>query len=234
MSEEVVALRLSRIFNMDDLAERAMADGVLASLEDEYNLNDPMALEVAMTAIRDIERARKAMSPPGALGLPELLEKRRWEYGITDGAFAFQPFHDRILVWQTSRARTRESKTSLIELSDIGQKRIKESNPEGILVAAGLEALDQLRMNGIDLGHMVSFVRQAPWRKVVDYVEGKEFYVMIFRSGDLIGSEDLVRLMREGDVTIEFDEKEYQHFYKTKDGKVWRPSMANPQLDEDY
>jgi hypothetical protein len=229
--------RLSKAFNLRSRVERRMIGPLLENLGEVYNLEDDMAFEEAMKTVESIVRVRKVMSPPGTLKLPPLLEERRWEYGITDGAFAFQPFHDRIALHQTPQWKGEASSPEgEIVLAPIGKKRERESNPEGVLVGAGLQALDELRSNGIDLGHQVTFIRQAPWRKRVDLVDGHEYHVLLLRVGDLIGSLDLANFLREGRVKIGFDEKTNEHYYIDENKKQWYPARVAPNIftPEDY
>lgn len=52
----------------------------------------------SLQRLSDSIRAR--MSPKGELGIPELLDERRLEHGIPDGAFSMECLFDRILVFQ--------------------------------------------------------------------------------------------------------------------------------------
>jgi co-chaperonin GroES (HSP10) len=235
MLDERLVPKLRKVFDLADDLERTMALSLQREIMREVSLDDPMTGEIVDRALSDARIRRSRMSPPGKLGLAPLLESRRWKYGITDGAFRFQPFHDRVLVHQTQQWEgATATPGGLVVLTGIGKAREEESNPEGIVVSCGLKALDELRANGIDLGHKVSFIRQAPWRKRVDSVEGHEFYCLIFRSGDLIGSEDLATALRDGSIHVGFDRDAYQHFYIDSQGETWRPARVEPYSPEDY
>jgi hypothetical protein len=146
---------------------------------------------------------RLRMSPPGTLNLPELLEKRRQEYGILDGAFARRAVYDRILLWQLDMVEDdKYSKDSLIIRPDTVRARHTEQAARGILVGAGLKALDVMVSNGIELGHIVTFVRHAPWRIECDDVLGHKYYTIVLHVGDIIASEDLETMFRLGKANI--------------------------------
>lgn len=193
----------------------------------------------AETLVR-IKRIQDAnMSPPGSLGLPELLERRRLQYAILDGAFKVQALYDRVFVHQLpfSDDVKKVDGSSKIIAPDITRKRQREEMPRGVLIGAGLEALDHLRANGIDLGHIVTFMRIAPLRLKVISEEGLDQWVVVLHCGDLTGSEDLAATMKRGDVTVEHvpNPKEpgyLHHALKTKDGNIWHPTK--PWMPEEY
>lgn len=169
---------------------------------------------------------RKVMAKPGALGLPQLLEQRRLEYGITDGAFAMQPFNDNVLVAQLYRNADECFEGTRIIMTAQAREREREQTPQGIIVAAGLCALDSLRMNGIDLGHIVGFMRMAPWRIETDMIGGKYDEVLVLRVADILGSVDLADMLRKGDMSTVFDQDQYEHHYEDADGNLWKPQQS--------
>lgn len=186
---------------------------------------------------------RKAMEAEGAerqalmskdLKLPKLLEKRRQDHGITDGAFAVQPFDDRVFVYQVKEVEETYGKKSMIIRTASAKQREEAQKPMGVLIAAGPKALDELRSNGIDLGHVVMFLRISPWRYETDSIGGKKDTVLIFHSGDITGSVDLATALRSGKMAIEFDKENNEHVYRdTKTGEVYRPQDATPFMPDD-
>lgn len=181
----------------------------------------------------EFDERRKFMSDD--LGLPPLLEARRQEFGITDGAFAVAPFSDRILVYQVSRHKEETHAGTSIIMADVTKDREASQTPQGIIVAAGAKALDELRSNGIDLGHMVMFLRIAPWRYNTDTVGGKDQQVLVFRSGDITGSIDLQENLRSGKMKLVFDKERYEHVYvDTETKEAWFPQAVESFIPEDY
>lgn len=185
---------------------------------------------------RKIEEALKErMSPAGKLNLPPLLDKRRWQYGIPDEAFYVQPVFDRIFVWQVPEDEGDTFAGTSIVKPDSVKSREEGETPRGILIGAGLGALDSLRSNGIDLGHMVHFVRLSPWRRELAPVEGLTMNFVVLRAGDLVDSEDLAAAMRAGKVEVVAEANKdgfMLHALRGEDGKVWAPS--EPFKSEDY
>jgi hypothetical protein len=117
----------------------------------------------------------------------------------------------------------------------VAKRRTKEEAPRGILVSAGLKALDNLNSNGIDVGFRVHFIRTAPWRMPITMVNGKEFYLMILRDGDILGSEDTMLNLKSKKCEIklaEFEDGSVQHKYMDDNGKVWDPTM--PWIADDF
>lgn len=200
--------------------------------------HDPKANRPTVSKIRSIvekEKAKRALvSPPGALKLPPLLEQRRLQFGITDGAFAFQPAFDRVLVHQLAQVPgLTHVPGGVIHKVDNAEVRELESSPQGVVVAAGLGALDALRSNGIDLGDIVDFAYHAPLRKRVDKTErGDDVWVILLQAGDIVGSADLAERIQQGEARIEFDAENYQHHFVGADGKKWKP--IKPWVREDW
>jgi hypothetical protein len=158
--------------------------------------------ELANRIEADIKRRQSA---PGALGLPPLLDERRLQYAIPDEAFAETCLWDRIYVWQIM-PRYQEGKTyggSDIWMPETAQKRELQESCRGVLVSAGLRALDNLCSNGVELGSVVSFIRFGPWHKPIGAYAGTHLqYLLVLRDGDLIGCEDLSSELGGGKVLV--------------------------------
>lgn len=187
----------------------------------------PLEKEAKDTA----DAIRQRQSPKGAFGLPELLDARRLKYAIPDGAFQRCSVYDRILVWQIPSDEGETFGDTMIIMPETSKVKARESAPRGIIVSAGLLALDHLRSNGMDLGHIVNFVIQAPWRLQIDTVNGHPFFLLILRDGDLIASEDLQYALKNGECTIT-NNNQNQHIFTDKQGKQWQPQL--PFIPEDY
>lgn len=169
------------------------------------------------------------MSPKGLLGLPKLLDERRLEYGITDGAFTRQAMYDRVFVWQIPMQKGETFEGSRIVMPESTQQRERNRAPHGIVVSAGLLALDSMRSNGCDLGHRVLFAHSAPYHVRYDVVEGQEFHLVILVAGDIIGSEDLATNLKERRVFISQNpaQADYpQHVLINEDRKPMLPQSA--------
>jgi hypothetical protein len=172
---------------------------------------------------------RKRMSPPGTLGLPRLLDERRLEFGITDGAFSRQAVFDRVFLWQIPMQKGDKFESdSLIHMPESVQQREKARAPQGIIVSAGLRALDQLRSHGIDLGHKILFCHAAPYHIRYDSVLGLEQHLIIVLAGDIIGSEDLATNLRTREVRYRAQRTEttVEHTFIDETGKPWLPADA--------
>jgi len=174
---------------------------------------------------------RKRMSPPGTLGLPKLLDERRLEFGITDGAFSRQAVFDRVFLWQIPMQKGDKFESdSLIHMPESVQQREKARAPQGIIVSAGLRALDQLRSHGIDLGHKILFCHAAPYHIRYDSVLGLEQHLIIVLAGDIIGSEDLATNLRTREVRClprrNEENNTVDHVFIDERGDAWLPADA--------
>jgi len=162
----------------------------------------------APVAFRDVEKEKaerrtklikEKMSPPGALGLPPLLEAARLHHGIVDGAFRSQASFDRIYVYpldlfddEECYGGTRIQKANLTKLKDM-----QEGN-RGVLISAGLTASDRLASHGIELGHIVSTNKNVPFARRCERLQDFEIFYLVMRDGDLAGSETLAAELRAG------------------------------------
>lgn len=138
------------------------------------------------------KQLRESLKPAGYFNIPELLDKRRLEYLIPNGAFESYPAFDKIYIWQLSTVEGNTyAKGGKIVMPDqiIAAKR--NTAPRGILISAGLKAMDALYSSGFEIGHIVRFKKMAPFIQPVDMIEGHELTVMVLRDGDVVSSEDL-------------------------------------------
>lgn len=182
---------------------------------------------------------RKQMAPPGSLGLPELLEARRWHYAIPDGVFRRQVFFDRIMIWQLAPwDGGKFGKESRIHMPDTQKDAAKATAPRGIIVGAGLSALDVLKSNGSGIGHIVNFIRLAPWGFVTDIVDGHHYQPLVMRTGDLIADETLFEQLLRGEkkLVARTDDvgKEWHVFVPAEQDAETAARPHVPHVPEDY
>lgn len=183
--------------------------------------------------------ARKHTSPRGKLAdwLPDLLDERRVELAIPDPVFTVEAVYDRILLWQiTQHQGDTYVKGGKIVMSEIAKAREKEQAPVGIIVSAGMVALDHLRSNGMDLGHAVMFVRLSPWRPPIEMPDGQQVRVVCCRTGDICGSMELPAMRAEGKaktVVEKTEDGESYHVVRLEgDTSTARPEV--PAIGEEY
>lgn len=126
--------------------------------------------------------------------LPPLLQAARERYEIPDGAFQTCALFDRAFVWQIPAAE--RFKDSTLIKPETAKAREKSQAPRGVLISAGLQALDYLVSNGCrGLGADVEFVRLSPWRMPVDLVDGKDVELVVCRATDLVGDRWLAHAL---------------------------------------
>jgi hypothetical protein len=194
-----------------------------------------LTAEQEFDAIELDKAIRARMSPPGALNLPELLEKRRLEYGLVDEMFKLTALYDRIWVWQMDTDWNRQETFvpgGKILKTESAKNRGRKEAPVGIVVAAGQGARDQMRAHGCDLGHKVAFIRLSPWEMPIALVGTKEVKVMMMRAGDLLGSFDLAESLIAKRSRIELDEQTGQHVYVDEGGRRWLPVDPTKNFEE--
>lgn len=154
--------------------------------------------EALAEAVKQTAKIKARMSPPGTLGLPELLEKRRLEFGIPDTAFRVQAAFNRVFVHKIEDQmykNGRYGEDSVIELPDSIKAALANSAPRGIIISAGLSALDTLRDHGMEVGHIVTLLRVSPWRVIYDIIGGEKFSFLVIQDKDIAGSEDTAQAL---------------------------------------
>lgn len=153
-------------------------------------------------AERKIQLIRSRMSAAGTLGLPARLEAARWEYGITDSAFRVSAAFNTVFVRQVSMQKGETHEGSKIILTEETRKRELNKAPIGIIVSAGMLALDALRSNGLDLGHKVVFVHSAPYHIRYEVIEGQDFHLVVLEAGQIRGSYELAEDLKTRRVRV--------------------------------
>jgi hypothetical protein len=169
-----------------DVAER---DAVLAQVDPEY-----------AAAQRRTALIKEHMSPPGALDLPPLLEAQRLKYGITDAFFKVQASFDRIFVFpiDAEDGEKAEKTTGGIYKPQVTRLRDLQEGNRGVLISAGLSALDRLLSHGYEIGHVVITNKNVPFARRCEEISGRPLHYLVMRDGDLAGSETLMEELRAG------------------------------------
>lgn len=172
---------------------------------DELHPDIPENADVRKKYLRHTEERKKHMSPPGALGLSPLLEERRIQFGLTDAAFTRSAMlYDKVSIWQIADHQEETYiKGGVIVKPDQADDRLTRECPRGILVGAGLRALDILLSNGVELGHIVYFISSAPWRLELEHIAGTRPRILVMNAGDILSSEDLARKLIGGECAVE-------------------------------
>jgi hypothetical protein len=156
------------------------------------NNNQHRLVTRALVASNIADELEKSLQPLGYFNVPPLLDARRLEYGIPNGAFEQFPAFDKVYIWQANltERRTYSDGGSIVK-PDAVVAHDRNTAPRGIIVSAGLQALDSLASTGISLGHMVRFKKFSPFIQPIDEIRGVVLTVMVIRDGDIVSSEDL-------------------------------------------
>jgi hypothetical protein len=169
--------------------------------------------------------------------IPPLLRKRLeelkgTEFEIPATALSLQAVYDRVLVWQFPDEKTGKQTygDGPILKPESVQTRIFQGIPRGLIITAGLGCMDALKANGMDVGHVVYFCVNSPYRLPLDDHDGK--FLCLLRAGDMVASEDLARALDAGECSIhEMDgEHSLMSFDADGKGKTWKPRL--PWMEE--
>lgn len=163
--------------------------------------NDLVKRQIVARSIS--EKLMASLKPRGYFNIPPLLDERRFIYGIPNGAFAQWPAFDKVYIYQvTTKERSTYTDGGSILMPEARIAHERNTAPRGIIVSAGLQALDSLRSSGFDLGHIIRFKKFSPFIQPVDDIDGVELTVMVIRDGDIVGSEDLAAAYHRKEVSI--------------------------------
>ncbi len=164
----------------------------------------PIAAQFVDNELEEAKRRtaliKERMSPPGALGLPPLLEEHRLKYGIPDGAFASQALFDRIHVFPIDFAEGEaiEKTTGGIYKPNVTKLKDKQQGNRGVLISAGLTAMDRLMSHGVELGDVVVTNKNVPFARVCEDISNFILYYLVMREADLASDETLAQRIRTG------------------------------------
>lgn len=167
------------------------------------------------------------------LNLPLLLEQRRRAFKIPEAAFLQTAMFDHILVWQVADFGDTYGDGGLIVKPPTVRDSEREEAPRGVLITAGLHALDTLWGHGLEVGNLVNFAAVAPFRLYLD--DTYKTSLVVLRDGDLLASEDVRKLLRDGVLQVRHElvddgkgGKKRQHAYfdtRTNSIRVpWAPT----------
>lgn len=160
-------------------------------------------VERNLAAANIADALQKSLAPLGTYNIPMLLDERRIEHGIPNGAFEHFPLYDKVYIWQLTMSERRTySEGGSIEKPEMRLAYDRNTSPRGIIVAAGLKALDSLRSTGCDIGHIVRFKKFSPFMQEVAEINGKTLELMVIRDGDIVSSEDLATLYHKRIISI--------------------------------
>lgn len=143
---------------------------------------------------------KERMSPPGALGLPPLLEEHRLKYGIPDGAFNSQAVFDRIHVFPIDggEGEAVEKTSGGIYKPNVTKLRDKQEGNRGVLISAGLTAADRLMSHGIEIGDIVVTNKNVPFARRCEDISNFTMFYLVMRDADLASDETLRERLRSG------------------------------------
>jgi hypothetical protein len=171
------------------------------------------------------ELIKQHMSPPGALGLPTRLEAARLKYGITDAFFRVQASFDRIFVFPLSLEEGEKAEKTaggIYKPATTKLRDLQEGN-RGVLISAGLTAMDRLMSHGYELGDIVITNKNVPFARRCETIGIEALHYLVMREADLAGNESQMERIRAGEQRIidAGDEFNYEHQVAQNDNGDW-------------
>ncbi len=211
--------------------EAAMAVSDISATTMGLNASDPMAQRLADDYRREMEHRMEHVSPLGTMNLPALLDERRVGHAVPDSAFRLGPLFDQVVLWPLEEADLGDGKISEHLFAAPSSRSNDElKSPRCLILDAGVLAIDQLRSNGADIGHIVYIIHLNPWWIPCGRSKrGKDWYVRLVTADRVVGSEDFAREKREGKVRIVEDAQGRACI--ERDGKRLSPIQPTPSPD---
>lgn len=215
------------IYSFPDMKEPVKSTSWVSRATDEGNRTDRDAA-LAKAGLRDVdldsakkrtEETKAQMSPPGALNLPELLEAQRLKWGIPDGAFKCRAVFDRIHIFPIDFEDQNEKTAGGLFLPESTKQRSIQNAHRGVLISMGLEAADKCVSHGIELGHIVRTIRNAPHAQECARLSTDSLFYLVMRAGDLTGDETQEEDLRSGKTRIVDEGGEHSYCYQIEGRK---------------
>ena len=91
----------------------------------------------------------------------------------------------------------------------------------------GLEAMDHCISHGVELGHIVRTIRNAPHVQECARISFGPMYFLVMRDGDLTGDETLEQEIRAGKKTVVNEGGENSVVFQLEGYKKRRPLVAD-------
>lgn len=190
-------------------------------------------LEKAVAALKANVEAMTAEQ----LKIPPLLDKMRRQHLIPCGAFACAPVFDWVNIYQIGQEDKEELYATFAGSSIVMPETVRQAKKDeacrGVLVSAGPKALDYLRTNGIELGHVVRFCKFTPFRLLADVVMQKELWLLALRCESIEGSETLEQDRRNGIAEVVWDHTAQMHYVERETGRLGAPQSPFSDVNQD-
>lgn len=190
---------------------------------------------------RQNEAQKQNMSGSLELRLPRRLEQRRIEFNLPDQLFYYTASYDWVLLYQIPPITAQQNKTAsgLLFKPEATQDLERSTASRGIIISAGLTALDVLSDHGFELGNIVRFIRLSPYRQEIAPIGDRDFELLCVKPGDICSNEDLFVLLQSGDLQysqlpdpVEGNPNQIKHVIKHRDGRIFRGSVRPHDLGD--
>lgn len=153
-------------------------------------------------------------------GMTEEIERR---------AMLIQAVFDRVLVWQLPDEwyGSEKFEGSSLYKPEATEARQQQDTPRGIVISAGMNAMDAMRSHGIPgPGAVVTFCVNSYYRLPLDGI--RKHHLGLLRVGDIVASQDTAELMDTGEIKVTIIKGE--HRIVDKDGRHWEPILPGIEV----
>ena len=153
------------------------------------------------------DEIKRTIKPAGYYkGLTPLVDARRLEFGMANCYFHKQPTFDHVFVYQITEDGEEEETIGPSGIIVKPQQRIasdRQRSCRGVLISAGLQAMEQLASHDVQLGDLVTYLHMSPWCMKVGEVLGQAQTVMVLRAGNIVANEGTAARLHDGRLYID-------------------------------
>lgn len=139
----------------------------------------------------------------------------------------FQPVYDRVFVYPLETYGQPDKTAGGIIIAE--QQRRRLAAQVGLLIGAGVKAIEELYGHGVELGDIVMMARFSHWERGYFGRDNKEHRIYILQAGEIVGSEDLKTRIDEGDIWMEMSRADGKVMFNERDGD--RQRSDPPRID---
>lgn len=144
------------------------------------------------------EIQRNHLAPLGQTDLPAFLDKRRVEYQLPNELFVHQACGNRVLFYPMGIEGDKKFEGTSIIMPDFADTRDKKMTPKGLLVSAGIEAMDYMVDQGIELGDIIWHDAPSPTRVHCCWILRRQFVLYEVPIESIVADMDLRHRIMHG------------------------------------
>lgn len=143
----------------------------------------------------------------------------------------YMPCYERMIVWQVEEVEVK-TEGGLYIPEDV-KESMDRASCVGIILAAGVKAVEHLHSHGMEVGDTVWFSVGMITRHQGPFENGKRVDIPFIRSAAVAGAMEVVERMKDGTITPVYDEETGEVLYQWRGEKLARPEESPDWTDNE-